>query len=441
MIELRPDTYKAFKCPECKSDEVAVQDVVFQGIHVLAELCCDSCKGEFYADFPCGQALYTPVSIRKSDCKVYAPDNIRWYSEPLLNSYRKKDERVIRIEKKVYSAVKEVVLLNCLDYLYGHILLKLLNAQDYLEKYPEKGLVVIIPSSFEWLIPKGVAEVWLVHITLKESLSWFTVLEVFVREQLKRFDKVYLSLAFSHPDPSKINIENFVKTAPFEIDNFSKTIPTVTFILRDDRVIFRSRVEKIAWMVLKQLGISPFFSGFYGRRQKKYIEKIGSSLVKCIPDIKINIVGIGKKSKWPKYIHDCRESDINTEIELSWCRIYAQSHVALGIHGSNMLIPTALAASFIEILPQERWGNIMQDILASYTGRDCSFRGRFINEFASSRRLAKLVAHVMKTYPAFRRLMSAEYLQHGIYTDTSFWRSNSGYNSEASEKVTSDRPQ
>ena len=421
MIELKPDAYKAFKCPECKSSRITVQNIVFQGIHVLADIHCAGCKDEFYIDFPSGQGLYTPVSLRKSDCKLYASDHLKWYSEPLLNSYRKKDERAIRIEKKVYSAAKEVVLLNCLDYLYGHVLLKLLNAQDYLQQHPEKGLVIIIPSSFEWLIPKGVAEVWLVHITLKESLSWFSAMEVFVREELKRFSKVYLSLAFSHPDPSKIRIENFVKTVPFEIDNFSRMIPTVTFILREDRVLFRSKIEKTMWALLRRLGILSSFTGFYKRRQKRYIEKVGSSLVKFIPDIKIHIVGIGKKTKWPKYIHDYRETDIGKDTELSWCRTYAQSHVVVGIHGSNMLIPTALAAAFVEILPEERLGNMIQDILAPYTGRESLFRGRFVSEYSSPGRLSSLIKHLISGYENFRKMMAADYLEHKIYTDASRW--------------------
>ena len=421
MIELKPNVYKAFKCPECKNGEVAVQNVVFQGIHVLADICCSGCKDEFYIDFPSGQGLYTPVSLRKSDCKLYASDNLKWFSEPLLNSYRKKDERAVRIEKKVYSAAKEVILLNCLDYLYGHVLLKLLNAQDYLEQHPDKGLIIVIPSSFEWLIPKGAAEVWLVHIALKESLSWFTNLEIFIRDELKRFEKVYLSLAFSHPSPSKIKIENFVKKVPFQINSFSEIAPTVTFILREDRVIFRSRIEKIMWAVLHRLGILRSFRGFYGRRQKGFIEKVCSKLVKLIPNIEISIVGIGKKTKWPKYIHDFRETHISTDVELNWCRIYARSHTVIGIHGSNMLIPTALAASFIEILPQERWGNIIQDILAPYTGRELLFRGRFVPEYSSSSSLALLVKHMISGYENFRKMMSDEYLEHKIYTDVSRW--------------------
>ena len=70
---------------------------------------------------------------------------------------------------------------------------------------------IIIPKIFEWLLPKGISEAWIIDIDLKETQNWFIQFEEFIKKEFKRFDKIYLSLAFSHPDPSEIDIERFTK--------------------------------------------------------------------------------------------------------------------------------------------------------------------------------------------------------------------------------------
>jgi len=190
LIELKPNTYNKFSCPECKNNNIKVIDIIFQGIHILADCKCNVCNLEFYHDFPVGQALYTPVVMGKINKKIYNKNNRKWFSHPLRYSFSFKNKDKIKIEKKIYFDKKDIIILNCMDYLYGHVLLKLFNAQYYIDNCNDYGLIIIIPKMFKWLLPEGISEAWIIDIDLKETQNWFTELEEFVKEEFKRFDKI-----------------------------------------------------------------------------------------------------------------------------------------------------------------------------------------------------------------------------------------------------------
>jgi hypothetical protein len=94
---------------------------------------------------------------------------------------------------------------------------------------------------------------------------------------------------------------------------------------------------------------------------------------------------------------------MDVEVERSWCRAYAKSQVVVGVHGSNMLLPTALAAGCVEILPHDRLGNIVQDISVRYADRMQLFLYRFVDEFASPSVVARHVVAIFAYQSTFRR--------------------------------------
>jgi len=132
LIELKPNTYNKFLCPECKNDNIKVTEIIFQGIHVLADCKCNFCNFEFYHDFPVGHALLHSIAIGKINKTIYSRNNVEWFSKPLKDSFLSKSKDKIKIKKKIFFNKKDVIILNCMDYLYGHVLLKLFNAQHYI---------------------------------------------------------------------------------------------------------------------------------------------------------------------------------------------------------------------------------------------------------------------------------------------------------------------
>ena len=97
MIELKPNIYSKFLCPECKNNNIKVIDIIFQGIHILADCKCNICDFEFYHDFPVGHALHYPISIGKINQRVYNKNNIKWFSKPLKDSFLSKSKEKIKI--------------------------------------------------------------------------------------------------------------------------------------------------------------------------------------------------------------------------------------------------------------------------------------------------------------------------------------------------------
>ena len=75
----------------------------------------------------------------------------------------------------------------------------------------------------------------------------------------------------------------------------------------------------------------------------------------------------------------------------------------VGVHGSNMLLPTAHAAGCIEVLPYDRYGNIVQDVSVRYHDRMQLFLYRFVDEFASPRTIARHAISMFTDYAVYHR--------------------------------------
>jgi len=419
VIELKPELYKDFICPECSSDDIKVADILFPGIHILADCICNSCGLKFLNDFPIGHSLYYPAVVGKENFKDYSKLSYDWFHKTFLDAYKNQNNQPIKIEKKVLKETKDIIILNCIDYLYGHVLLKLFNAQSYLEQFPSKGLIIIIPKNFEWLIPEGVSEVWLVNIKLSKGREWYNSLNEFIKKELDRFDKIYLSLANSHPDFSEIDISKFTRTKRFSLESFNKKPYTITFINRDDRFWFSSKIGEWLFQMLTKIKLVNFAKIFFSFKQNRKVSEAFKKIKNEIPSVNFYVIGIGKSGTFPSFIQDIREERITKEIEIKWCKIYSVSHLVIGVHGSNMILPTALSAGFIEILPQTRYGNIMQEVGSYYSGPLFLYLCRFVDEYIKPGKIAKIAVSIITGFKNFYLRNSSELNRHKIYKDSS----------------------
>lgn len=82
---------------------------------------------------------------------------------------------------------------------------------------------------------------------------------------------------------------------------------------------------------------------------------------------------------------------------------YASSHIVVGVHGSNMLLPTAHAGGLVELIGPERWGNFRQDVLFRETGdrREMFFRYRFLPTSTLPLELARLIILLLRGVKVF----------------------------------------
>ncbi|MCM3871032.1 MAG: hypothetical protein ND895_10110 [Pyrinomonadaceae bacterium] len=382
----------------------------------LADLVCSTCGREFYGDLPAGQALYTPLLLEKKTGVVHDPYGIDWFAEWLSGSYAaRKDYPIPFAAHERLPITKHVVLLNCLDTIYGHCLLKLLNAQHYIDRRPDVDLIVMVPSLLEWMIPDGVAQAWVVDLPLQRGTEWNDWLAREIRRRLQQFTTSSLSVAFSHPHPDDFDIERFTRVKPFALDEWSTDIrrPSVTFIWREDRLW--SNVRQPQARGLEKIKRQFTLEARPVKIQAELLVTLAEALRQEWQDVDFAVAGLGRSEKLPDWIKDLRQQEVNTDIERQWCTRYGASHIVVGVHGSNMILPSAHAASVVELIGEDRWGNFLQDLLfRPGDTREMFFRYRFLETNVTAPGLARLLTSMLRGLPKFRYLMDPRFCKHGI---------------------------
>ena len=422
MISLQPTPYSSFVCPVCQSENQTVTGTILQGIHWLAEVKCADCATDYLADFPTGHALFFPGSwiSEKNQWKLKTEFEAPWFQKPVSAGFANPRPEVVSVKRIQKRHFKQVILLNCLDYLYGHVLLKLWNAHSHLQEQPSFGLIVMIPESFEWLVPEGVAEIWSIPLKLKDCQQYFPSINIQIQQWISEYETVKLSLAHSHPDPAELPVQNYTGVSPFPVTEFCSRPPVITFIYREDRLWLSNQMQDFAWMLATKYQLQSI-KQYLLSVQKSQILAYFETIHAINPQIEIRITGLGQAGGFPVYVKDLRKTRLTAQDEKDWCVCYAESQLVVGIHGSNMLLPTAHAAGFIEILPKARWGNLMQDIASRNQGRILHFLGRFTEEFISPKQLAILTTEIFRQYPFFELSMDKRFLEHSMVSDVSLW--------------------
>lgn len=390
-----------------------IDNILVQPVYVLAECTCGSCGLKFSQTFPIGHSIEEQLSIEQSGKKIYSePQSPPWLSDALKNIGKARHNDVA-IEKRIYKVCDSVVVLNTLDYLYGHVLLKLYNAQYHLDHQKDLGLIIIIPRIFEWLIPKGCAEAWIVDLKLSELAYGHDAIQKFITGEFERFNRIYLSKAYSHPDFTTVDISRFTGIKPFNLEYFDMLHPAITFVLREDRWWFSSVWDYRFYRVCRKLKLLPWGSRILSLRQNQLIKKTIRCIQSKLPHAIITIAGLGKTGSFRDYAIDSRSAKADAVTEIEWCQLYAQSHVVVGVHGSNMLLPTALAAGCVEILPEDRYANMVQDISVRYNDRKQLFFYRFADQYAAPRSVSEKVTAIINDFNHFNKSMCLNIYRNG----------------------------
>src|SRR5688572_3952120 len=106
MIPLFPKAYDHFVCPVCKSGNQTAEKIIFQGIHVLADISCTNCKFKYYQDLPMGQAISTPAIIDQKGLKLLSPPGSDWFFDPLISSLRSPAGTEISVQRVVNKKIE-----------------------------------------------------------------------------------------------------------------------------------------------------------------------------------------------------------------------------------------------------------------------------------------------------------------------------------------------
>ncbi len=360
-------------------------------MHTLVKSECGGCRAEIIEDLKVSHALLLdPNKIDLEQGKIFSKG---LGTPPLLENLHDRVQLECKIEKEVLIKFDRVIVLNCIDYLYGHCLLKLLNIQRHLEDFPDYGIIAIVPQFLRWMIPEGVAEIWTVNIPLKHALLCYPTLNDFVHREFDRFDEIYVSKAYSHP--SQFDIAKFTRVSKHD---FNQEQVRISFIWREDRLWCNNLLTK----VLKKMNLINLALLIQNRKIQSVFDRIRSKL----PTAKFTVVGLGIKTNFPNWIEDYRVKKFDAEAERKTCQIYADSRLTIGVHGSNMLLPSAHAGMTIDILPEDRLGNFAQDILYQEPDpRFASFRYRYLSFHTSTSELADIGSSMLLYHHDFYELM------------------------------------
>jgi hypothetical protein len=407
LIRLHPTPDVSFDCPRCDAS-LAANGWYMPGMRILAELHCLGCGREFYGDLPTGDTWDAPALIERETGRVYA-DRDDFMTTWLRRSYADRSDRSTEVDIDRRHDVERPAVLNCLDAMYGHSLLKLLSAQYYVDQ-EDIDLIVIVPRILEWCVPDGVAEVWTVDLPLSRGFEWNDALATQFARRLEVFEDVNACRVPPQPVPETFDIERFTGVSPFPMSEWAERSPTVTFVWREDRfwapippaVIVR---DWLGGQVSERLRANFLvasageFTDSIGRMiQRRRIRRLATALRDRRPDVDFAVAGLGTSGEFADWIDDRRvASPDDDDDERALCRQYARSHVVVGVHGSNMLLPSAHAGGAIDLMPDRRWGNVGQDLLPrSFEGRRASLYYHMLPLDTSSETVAELIVTLLE---------------------------------------------
>ena len=410
MVEIYPEILRTEShCPRCTHLEKSVPKLFFWGVHVLGRFTCQSCQLAFLGTIPSGHTSLFPVSFSlDKKYRRFDVERSDWLALPLIDSVCSGKKKEPTIQMYNPGSGKDLILINCLDTCFGHVFTKVWNVYLNKSSFQESSIAVLIPDRCQWLLPKEV-EIWSVKLNLEALSAEISSLDQWVKEQFKRFRKVYLHPAPVHLNHQGLDFEKILGIKPFDLDFFSSTSPNITFVWRADRFWLNSRILYFIDKASRKYKVENFFMPIFTWRQEQLVKRLTNSIIKKLPKASFSITGIGKTGRFASFINDQRKKSIDLQVEREWNLIFRKSHVVIGVHGSHMLIPTALSAGFIEILPRYKIDHLTEDISQAHNSSRLShFLGRFVDEYVTSDLVSRHVISMVKKFDFIKSNMEDE---------------------------------
>ena len=385
-------------CPRCAGG-LRIDGLLWQGIHICAEATCLTCSVKVVADLPMGHATCFPYVADLQRSRVHGSEHaMGWLGRPFLDSLlcpSREQIPTLRVHRRVPAT--HVVLLNCLDYLYGHALLKLLNADLYRPSPGRPRLIVVVPECLAWMVPAWAAEVWTVGGPLKVLREYSPALRRALEEQLQRFALVELSPAAPHP--LRFDISHFTG---FSAQADPAPDARISFIWREDR-LWRQPFWSQS-RLMRRLRPMAFFLAWQCQAVTRFFETLRLGYARA----RFTVLGLGRSTHFPSWIDDQRVDSFTPRSEAEHCQAYAESRLVVGVHGSNLLLPSAHAGATLDLMPDGRWGNMTEDILYQEPDpRLAAWRYRFVSANVGPLEAAKHAEEQLRGLQAHRLVYGA----------------------------------
>jgi hypothetical protein len=209
MLELKASPIKMiFTCPDCKCKFGKANEVFFYGMHIFADCDCECCENKYYHTL---NSEPNAIALSQKTFKSRFDKKGKGTALALVNAIKKKSFIERPVSKKTFKESKEIILFNCLDFRYWQVFFKIIKVEKYILKFPQKSVVIIIPASFQRLIPEGISEVWQVESKLRDFKKRISSVDDFIKEELKSYDSVLLGEVSGQYDSGLIKFGEVIK--------------------------------------------------------------------------------------------------------------------------------------------------------------------------------------------------------------------------------------
>lgn len=364
---------------------------------IVVDAFCSACSRVFAYDWPAGHALLHPVLVDRTTGAVPSSGS-DWYLRRFVRCLES-EESPASVELTVSGACRDggtAIVVNCLDFVYSHVLLKLLSAAKHLQESPEEDVVVIVPKLLTWLVPCG-AVVVEVDLPLSQGGEWVEGLDATVEEVVSPSRSVRISPAVSQPDVTPLDLTLLGHDLTPTPDSHNGAEPLqVGFCLRDDRLWLG---PPRLWIRAARRLLPPHQAhALLLHRQHLAYARLAHRVRERHPEARFVAFGIGQPRGLPDYVEDLRTPEPVRE-ELPWLDHYRRCRVVVGIHGANLLLPSLLAGAIVDLLPTFKLPNINQDLLipreANAEPKLSLFRYRIVPEECSPDSVAAITLSVI----------------------------------------------
>jgi hypothetical protein len=320
---------------------------------------------EVYHELPWSIGLVTPAVLNLHTQKLLAQCKCPyWYKTAIEKAYSHKTNSitVIRIHKR--RDVEDVWFVNCLMPHHGDCVSLLLRTGCL--KNSHRGSIALVPSHLVRMVPDWYAEVWEIEPSgdknFRISVDWNEEMSLALMREFKRFRTVAIPLLFQPASPSSSDVVDFLGLQPFDLRQWRRSKPTVTFLWREERLsppeiqmspLISQLIRKIGLLIvvnecLKRLNLC---------RYRRFIIQTFKLLKREFPDCKLNVIGLGQTPQLPKWIKDYRVKNHSLNSDLSDEHIVSQSHILISAHGSHLVGLSCLPGCVVQLIPDLKWEN------------------------------------------------------------------------------------
>ena len=298
-------------------------------------------------DVPANHGLYTPLVFDLRTGALLGDASLDWWAGnlPTLCRGPRREDAPLEVEE-LRPGMERVIFLNTLDYVFGHSLLLLLNAGVYLDRYPDHGLIVVVTPELRRFVPAaGVAEVWTLRVPPGETRQWHANLDARFAARVEVAEAAFVARALPLPGPERYNLRRH---------GLTPAVPTVGPVAAAPTVLFTYRGTRL-W-------------GGSWSSERRRLAGLGKWLRRLWPAVRLEIVGHAPlPAPVPGWTDATRRGAAGgsgpDDYDADLLRRLGAADLVLGVHGSNLLLPSAVAPRVIELVPLDKYASLLQATL------------------------------------------------------------------------------